>query len=282
MQQQEETPGYLLSAVLAPPPLLPGQHGQPRYGGAGTSTMSFTPAGGFNIPPAVDSPNSTYSSSSSGSWAGQKRLRDQDDSISQFPDLAQRVYEPEADISFAALAAAVSAAPPPAPAAEPEPPASFIGRDQRNQEEEIQRRPSQALGQICRRDKGPTQSHPSLARHLRHGGGRRPSLRRGGPRLPRQPCQAQLPGKRAGLAATATATSAASSPFRIDRPLQPSVSAARHPIPAVVIPRRRQGLLGILTTASEHRRVISQCRKSKLGACGQSMSTMSFVKLSYL
>ncbi|KAL3641101.1 hypothetical protein CASFOL_016069 [Castilleja foliolosa] len=132
MQQQEEPPDYLLSAVVAPPTFQPWQYGQPqevpamsdqRHGGAGTSTLSFIPAGGFNIPSAVDSPNSTYSSSSSGSWAGQKRLRDQDDSVSQFSEHAQRVYgssstpdkkaEPEADTSIASLAAAITAAPPP-------------------------------------------------------------------------------------------------------------------------------------------------------------------------
>ncbi|KAL2519881.1 ethylene-responsive transcription factor ABR1-like [Forsythia ovata] len=38
------------------------------------------------------SPSSPYSSSSSGSWAGQKRRRDQEDSVTQFPEQVQRNY----------------------------------------------------------------------------------------------------------------------------------------------------------------------------------------------
>ncbi|KAL3638942.1 hypothetical protein CASFOL_016849 [Castilleja foliolosa] len=142
MQQQCESPGYLLSA--APPPFLPGQYGQSRnmsamgtalthvmsgqqHGGGGALTTSYTPSEGFYIPSALDSPNSTYSSSSSGYWAGQKRLRNQDDSASQFSEQAQRVYLPpstfdgaerEADIALAAVAAAP---PPPLPDASSEP-----------------------------------------------------------------------------------------------------------------------------------------------------------------
>ncbi|KAK6131465.1 hypothetical protein DH2020_034806 [Rehmannia glutinosa] len=80
--QHQEPPDYLLSAVVGPPPpsMLSG-HSQSiemsamvtalthvvsgqRQGGADTS--SYLPSG-------VDSPTSAYSSSSSGSWAGQKR-----------------------------------------------------------------------------------------------------------------------------------------------------------------------------------------------------------------
>ncbi|KAK6118774.1 hypothetical protein DH2020_047465 [Rehmannia glutinosa] len=79
-----------------------------RQGGADTS--SYLPSG-------VDSPTSAYSSSSSGSWAGQKRRRHQDD---QFSDQTQRVYrwsgessssvkaEPETGISIATATTATT------------------------------------------------------------------------------------------------------------------------------------------------------------------------------
>lgn len=90
--QQQQQPDYLLSAVVSPP-VLPerGQFGEmsamvtalthvvsgQRHGGQ--AAQSF----------GVDSPTSAYSSSSSGSWAGQKRRRHHDDSVAEFSD---RVY----------------------------------------------------------------------------------------------------------------------------------------------------------------------------------------------
>ncbi|KAH6800169.1 Integrase-type DNA-binding superfamily protein [Perilla frutescens var. hirtella] len=101
MQQQQ--PDYLLSAVVAPPPALSG-HGQfqemsamvtalthvvsgQRQGGRQAFPPSFGSgvSGSFSSS-AVDSPSSAYSSSSSGSWAGQKRPRHHDDSVTQFSD----------------------------------------------------------------------------------------------------------------------------------------------------------------------------------------------------
>lgn len=94
--QQQDQPDYLLSAVVAPNMVFGHAHqsqdmsamvtalthvvsGQ-RHGGqaSGAVAPAFAAggSGGF-IPSGVDSP-SAYSSSSSGSWAGQKRRRDQD------------------------------------------------------------------------------------------------------------------------------------------------------------------------------------------------------------
>lgn len=42
---------------------------------------------------SANSPSSAYSSSSSGSWAGQKRGRDQDDTVSAFPDRVFRGFD---------------------------------------------------------------------------------------------------------------------------------------------------------------------------------------------
>ncbi|KAK6140343.1 hypothetical protein DH2020_025907 [Rehmannia glutinosa] len=49
------------------------------------------------------------------------------------------------------------------------------------------------MGQMGCRNKGPTQSRPSLAWDLRHGGGRRHSIRRGSRTLQGPPRQTQLP-----------------------------------------------------------------------------------------
>lgn len=46
------------------------------------------------------SPSSPYSSSSSGSWTGQKRTRDQDYSVTQFPEQVQRIYGGFGESSF--------------------------------------------------------------------------------------------------------------------------------------------------------------------------------------
>ncbi|KAG8378089.1 hypothetical protein BUALT_Bualt08G0101800 [Buddleja alternifolia] len=97
-----QQPDYLLSAVVGPP-VLSGQSQSPemsamvtaltqvvsgqRHGGAATSSY-----GGSFMPSAVDSPSSAYSSSSSGSWPGQKRRRDQDDTVSQFNDQSHTIY----------------------------------------------------------------------------------------------------------------------------------------------------------------------------------------------
>ncbi|KAL2497068.1 ethylene-responsive transcription factor ABR1-like [Abeliophyllum distichum] len=51
----------------------------PSGGGGGSGSIQY-------------SPSSPYSSSSSGSWAGQKRRRDQEDSVTQFPEQVQRIY----------------------------------------------------------------------------------------------------------------------------------------------------------------------------------------------
>ncbi|CAI9754422.1 unnamed protein product [Fraxinus pennsylvanica] len=64
-------------------------------------------------------PSSPYSSSSSGSWAaGQKRRRDQDDSVTQFPEQVQRIYGGSRESSFSvktevAEAGGTSVEPPP-------------------------------------------------------------------------------------------------------------------------------------------------------------------------
>ncbi|CDP11426.1 unnamed protein product [Coffea canephora] len=52
--------------------------------------MSFGGAG--SVIQSANSPSSAYSSSSSGSWAGQKRGRDQEETVSGYPEHAQRVY----------------------------------------------------------------------------------------------------------------------------------------------------------------------------------------------
>lgn len=53
-------------------------------------------------------------------------------------------------------------------------------------------------------DSGSPQGGEGLARHLRHGGGRRQGLRRGGPPLPRKPSQAQLPRERQSYPSAST------------------------------------------------------------------------------
>ncbi|KAL0326022.1 UNVERIFIED_CONTAM: Ethylene-responsive transcription factor [Sesamum radiatum] len=145
--QQQEQPDYLLSAVVAPP-MLSGQSqsremsamvtalthvvsGQ-RQGGlfSGAVASSFSPGGSGNF---IESPSSAYSSSSSGSWTGQKRRRDRDDSVTQLSEQAQRVYrnlgessssvktEPEAGTTSAPTPTTTVAPPLPSPAAEPPP-----------------------------------------------------------------------------------------------------------------------------------------------------------------
>ncbi|CAI9778010.1 unnamed protein product [Fraxinus pennsylvanica] len=116
--QQQEQPDYLLSAVAggamfsgysksvdtsamvtALTHVVSGQ----RYGGerrfmpeqlsGGAVAPPFVAAGGGsgNIQSA-NSPTSAYSSSSSGSWPGQKRRRDQEDSVKQSPEQVPAVY----------------------------------------------------------------------------------------------------------------------------------------------------------------------------------------------
>ncbi|KAL0360398.1 UNVERIFIED_CONTAM: Ethylene-responsive transcription factor [Sesamum radiatum] len=105
--------------------------GQRQSGGlfSGAVASSFSPGGSGNF---IESPSSAYSSSSSGSWTGQKRRRDRDDSVTQLSEQAQRVYrnlgessssvktEPEAGTSAATPTTTV-APPLPTPAAEPPP-----------------------------------------------------------------------------------------------------------------------------------------------------------------
>ncbi|CAA2993529.1 ethylene-responsive transcription factor ABR1-like [Olea europaea var. sylvestris] len=71
--------------------------------------------------------SSPYSSSSSGSWVGQKRRRDQDDSVTQFPEQVQRIYGGFGESSFSvktevAEAGDTSVAPPPTTTMEHQPP----------------------------------------------------------------------------------------------------------------------------------------------------------------
>ncbi|KAG6388558.1 hypothetical protein SASPL_149986 [Salvia splendens] len=77
----------------------------------------------------VDSPSSAYLSSSSGSWAGQKRRRSHDDSVSQFPDTAYPGIgavkaEPESGASTATVAASE-------PPQQPEPSAAARPQEER-------------------------------------------------------------------------------------------------------------------------------------------------------
>ncbi|KAL3845400.1 hypothetical protein ACJIZ3_002803 [Penstemon smallii] len=107
--QQQEQPDYLLSAVVAAPTLsgynqsremsamvtalthvVSGQ----RQGGQ-LSGATAAPSGNLNLinPSDVNSPSSAYSSSSSGSWAGQKRRREQEESVTTpFSEQVQRTY----------------------------------------------------------------------------------------------------------------------------------------------------------------------------------------------
>ncbi|XP_042031456.1 ethylene-responsive transcription factor ERF110-like isoform X2 [Salvia splendens] len=80
---QRHQPNYLLSAVVSPPP--PPEH---RDMSAMVTALTHVVSGQQHGSSAVDSPSSAYSSSSSGSWAGQKRPRNHDDSVTQFSDTA--------------------------------------------------------------------------------------------------------------------------------------------------------------------------------------------------
>ncbi|KAM0837196.1 hypothetical protein ACQ4PT_061828 [Festuca glaucescens] len=55
------------------------------------------------------------------------------------------------------------------------------------------RHPAAAMGQVGGGDPRPVQGHPRLARHVRHGRGCSPGLRRRRPPPPRQQGQGQLP-----------------------------------------------------------------------------------------
>lgn len=86
--------GELSAMVTALTHVVSG-HGSGGVGGASFSP-SF-PGGGRHY--SMDSPPSTYSSSSSGSFAGQKRVRDQEESVNQFPEqFHQRFYGNFADV----------------------------------------------------------------------------------------------------------------------------------------------------------------------------------------
>lgn len=67
-----------------------GEWGYHRPDPSGSVTMSFGGAG--SVIQSANSPSSAYSSSSSGSWAGQKRGRDQEETVSGYPEHVQRVY----------------------------------------------------------------------------------------------------------------------------------------------------------------------------------------------
>lgn len=65
------------------------------HGGGASVSPSFQSGAGIY---SMDSPTSAYSSSSSGSFAGQKRIRDHEESVNQFPELFhQRLYGGLAD-----------------------------------------------------------------------------------------------------------------------------------------------------------------------------------------
>lgn len=72
-----------------------GEWGYNRPDLSGSVTMSF--GAGGSVFHSANSPSSAYSSSSSGSWAGQKRGRDQEETISGCPESVQRVYKGFAD-----------------------------------------------------------------------------------------------------------------------------------------------------------------------------------------
>ncbi|KAL1543687.1 ethylene-responsive transcription factor ABR1-like [Salvia divinorum] len=149
-----QQPDYLLSAVVSPPPAPPG-HGE--FGEMSAMVTALTHvvsgqrhsgAGSFN-PSTVDSPSSAYSSSSSGSWAGQKRQRHRDDGASQFSD---RIYggigesssssvkaEPESGAS-AATPTAAEAEPPQQPESTAAPPEE-AGGDRRRKYRGVRQRP---------------------------------------------------------------------------------------------------------------------------------------------
>ncbi|KAL7117692.1 hypothetical protein ACP275_03G089200 [Erythranthe tilingii] len=144
--QHQEQPDYLLSAVVlghghqtqdmsamvtALTHVVSGQ----RHGGQASSAVapSFAHGGAGNfIQSTVDSPSSAYSSSSSGSWPGQKRRRDQDDCSTPFSDQTQRAYrgfvdspssiksEPETGTTSIATPTTTAGPPLAAAAAEPE------------------------------------------------------------------------------------------------------------------------------------------------------------------
>ncbi|KAL2503720.1 ethylene-responsive transcription factor ABR1-like [Abeliophyllum distichum] len=137
--QQQEQPDYSLSAVAGAPMfsgygpsremsamvtalthVVSGQrYGSERWltpeqlsGGAVAPPFAAAVGGSGNIQLA-NSPSSAYSSSSSGSWPGRKRRRDQEDSVTQLPEQVPEVYrrfgessssvkaEPETGTSFA-------------------------------------------------------------------------------------------------------------------------------------------------------------------------------------
>ncbi|KAL3504521.1 hypothetical protein ACH5RR_034362 [Cinchona calisaya] len=89
--------GDMSEMVTAPTQVVSGQRSgewgyfnRPAGHLSGSVTMSF--GGGGSVFPSANSPSSAYSSSSSGSWAGQKRGRDQEEILSGFPEPFQRVY----------------------------------------------------------------------------------------------------------------------------------------------------------------------------------------------
>ncbi|CAH1443218.1 unnamed protein product [Lactuca virosa] len=87
--------GELSAMVTALTHVVSG-HGSGGIGGA-SSSLSFPGGAGGHY--SMDSPSSAYSSSSSGSFAGQKRVRDQEESVNQFPEqFVQRFYGGYTDV----------------------------------------------------------------------------------------------------------------------------------------------------------------------------------------
>ncbi|KAI3807472.1 hypothetical protein L1987_23401 [Smallanthus sonchifolius] len=80
----------------SPPDMFSTEYSMSGELSAMVTALTHVVSGGANISPsfrgggggiyALDSPSSAYSSSSSGSLAGQKRIRDQEESVNQFPE----------------------------------------------------------------------------------------------------------------------------------------------------------------------------------------------------
>ncbi|XP_073305388.1 uncharacterized protein [Primulina huaijiensis] len=117
--QQHEQSDYLLSAVAPPAPPLPlhSVYDESRDMSAMVSALTHVVSGqrqggqwflrpdqmtstvmsSFAAPSSMGTGSPVYSSSSSGSWAGQKRRRNQDESVTQIS--AQEIYPGFADLS---------------------------------------------------------------------------------------------------------------------------------------------------------------------------------------
>ncbi|XP_073122366.1 uncharacterized protein [Henckelia pumila] len=95
MQLQHGQPDYLLSAVVAPSMPMHSVYDGSRDMSAMVTALTHVVSGqrqSFAASSAVGTASPVYSSSSSGSWAGQKRRRGQEESVAQMS--AQEVYNP--------------------------------------------------------------------------------------------------------------------------------------------------------------------------------------------